>query len=86
MGTYQGPLGTLLGRLGALLRPSWIVLERRVKMMLRTSQFFEDVPSEIAIFRHSVEYIKNTACHVLGDVSGETLIFVKSDVANTSFL
>ena len=55
-------------------------------MMLRTSQFFEDVPSEIAIFRHSVEYIKNTACHFLGDVSGETLIFVKNDVANTSFL
>ena len=54
--------------------------------MLRTFQFFEDVPSEIAIFRHSVEYIKNTACQFLGDVSGEALILVKNDVANTSFL
>ena len=28
--------------------------------------FFEDVPSEIAFFRHSVEYIRNSACAILG--------------------
>ena len=66
--------------------PSWTVLERSVKMMLRTSQFFEDVPSEMAIFRHSVKYIKKSACLLLEDVSGETLIFVKIDVAKTPFL
>ena len=55
-------------------------------MMLRTSQLFEDVPSEIAIFGHSVKYTKKSACPFLEDVSGETLIFVKRDVAKTSFL
>ena len=86
MGSSQGPLGALLDRLGALLGPSWTVLERSVKMMLRTSQFFEDVPSEMAIFRRNVKYIKNSACPLLGDVSRETLIFVKIDVAKTSIL
>ena len=79
-------LGAILNRLGALLGPSWTVLERSVKMMLRSSQFFEDVPSEMAIFRRNVKYIKNSVCPLLGDVSGETLIFVKIDVAKTSIL
>ena len=55
-------------------------------MMLRTSQVFEDVLSEIAIFGHSVEYNKKSRCQIVGDVPGETLIFLKNDVANMSFL
>ena len=48
--------------------------------------FFEDVPSEKAIFRRYVKYVENSACPLLGDVSRETLIFVKIDVAKTSIL
>ena len=48
-------------------------------MMLRTYQFFEDVRSEIAIFRPSVEYIQQIHhAHFWRDVSGETLICVSA--------
>ena len=80
------PLGTLLGRLGSVLGPSWTILEHRVKMMLRTLQFIQDVPSEIAFFIHSIKYTKISACPLLEGVSSETLNFVTSDVAKTSFL
>ena len=57
-----------------------------LKAMLRRLHFCEDVSGEIAIWEIRIKYTKKSACPLLEDVSGETLIFVKRDLAKTSFL
>ena len=84
---YFGPSGKRCGNVYFAapmqnIAKRWILLQA----MLRRPHFCEDVSSERAIFRHIVKYTKKSAWSLLEDVSSETLICVKSEVAKTSFL
>ena len=64
---------------------SWTVLKRSVKMMLRTSQFFEDVPSEKAIFRRNVKYVKILHAHFWGMSHAKRLFLLKKMLRRPQF-
>ena len=51
--------------------------------MLRTSQFLEDVLSETAIFRHSVEYILKISMHIFEGMSQAKRLFLIESMLRT---